>query len=232
MPSIRVSCCVALKDNRTKQAFNTKHFFSLFSDVHINDYQIDFIYTSGMNVIGLVTCACIAGVAMSSMHGRVPILLAFFTEMSALMMKITTWVIFVSPIGIFCLTVSQIIEMENLHEVAEKLSLYLITVVTGILFHGFVVLPTIFYVFTRQNPYIFIVRMGQAIVMAFGTASRLGIFNALSIVRLIVHKQYVLHLIFSSATLPVSIQCLEEKNKVNPQVSRFMLPIGMDKFVA
>lgn len=138
----------------------------------INDYKIGFIYSSGMNVIGLVTCACIMGVAMSSMHGKVTTLLAFFTEMSALMMKITTWVIFISPIGIFCLTVSQIIEMENLHEIAEKLSLYLVTVVVGILVHGFVILPIIFYTFTRQNPYLFIVRMGQAIVMAFGTASR------------------------------------------------------------
>lgn len=31
---------------------------------------------------------------------------------------------------------------------------------------------------------------------------------------------------FSSATLPVTIQCIEEKNKINPQISRFMLPIG------
>lgn len=30
----------------------------------------------------------------------------------------------------------------------------------------------------------------------------------------------------SSATLPVSIQCLEENNKVHPSVVRFMLPIG------
>lgn len=31
---------------------------------------------------------------------------------------------------------------------------------------------------------------------------------------------------FSSATLPVTIQCLEEKNKVSSKISRFMLPIG------
>lgn len=125
-----------------------------------------------MNIIGLVTTACIIGVAMSSMHGKVATLLAFFTELTAMMMKITSWIIFISPIGIFFLTVSQIIEMENPHEMAEKLSLYLVTVIVGILIHGFVVLPLIFYVFTRQNPYLFIVRMGQAIVMAFGTASR------------------------------------------------------------
>jgi Na+/H+-dicarboxylate symporter len=32
--------------------------------------------------------------------------------------------------------------------------------------------------------------------------------------------------IFSSATLPVTIQCLEEKNGIDPRVARFALPIG------
>jgi len=31
---------------------------------------------------------------------------------------------------------------------------------------------------------------------------------------------------FSSATLPITIQCLEEKNGVDPRVARFVLPIG------
>lgn len=40
------------------------------------------------------------------------------------------------------------------------------------------------------------------------------------------HQWHLIVFFSSSATLPVTIQCLEEKNKVNPQVSRFMLPIG------
>lgn len=157
-----------------KLIFFFSPFFPLPSSAdNINAYKISFTYSHGMNVIGLVTIACIVGVAMSSMHGKVTTLLAFATETSALMMKITTWVVYFSPIGIFCLTVAQIIEMDNLHVIAEKLSLYLVTVIVGILVHGFIVLPTIFYIFTRQNPYTFIARVGQALVMAFGTASRL-----------------------------------------------------------
>lgn len=87
-------------------------------------------------------------------------------------MKITSWVISVSPIGIFFLIVAQIIEMDDLDVVAGKLGLYLLTVIGGILFHGFVVLPIIFYLFTRTNPYLFIAGMGQALVTAFGTGSR------------------------------------------------------------
>lgn len=125
-----------------------------------------------MNIIGLVVSACVCGIAMSTMHGSVNTLLALVTETSKMMMKITSWVISVSPIGIFFLIVSQIIEMDNLNVVAGKLGLYLITVIGGILFHGFIVLPIIFYLFTRENPYLFVVGMAQALVTAFGTGSR------------------------------------------------------------
>lgn len=33
-------------------------------------------------------------------------------------------------------------------------------------------------------------------------------------------------LYFSSGTLPVTFQCLEEKNKIDPRVTRFVIPIG------
>lgn len=109
---------------------------------------------------------------MSTMHGSVNTLLALVTELSTMMMKITSWVIFISPVGIFFLTTSQVIEMDDFNVVAGKLGLYLLTVIGGILFHGFIILPIIFYLFTRKNPYKFIIGMGQAIVTAFGTASR------------------------------------------------------------
>lgn len=125
-----------------------------------------------MNIIGLVVSACVFGIAMSTLHGSVNTVLGIVTEVSALMMKITSWVICISPIGIFFLTVSQVTEMDDLNVVAGKLGLYLITVIGGIIFHGFIILPLIYYVFTRKNPYVFIIGMGPAIVTAFGTGSR------------------------------------------------------------
>lgn len=144
----------------------------LFIPDNIDDWNIGHTYGNGMNIIGLVVSACVFGIAMSTLHGSVNTVLGIVTEISALMMKITSWVIFVSPIGIFFLIVSQVTEMDDLNVVAGKLGLYLITVIGGIIFHGFVILPLIYYAFTRKNPYVFIVGMGPAIVTAFGTGSR------------------------------------------------------------
>lgn len=125
-----------------------------------------------MNIIGLIVVACVCGVAMGTMQENVKILLALIKEISKMMMKITGWVINISPIGIFFLTVSEILQMDDMSVVFGKLGLYLMTTVVGILLHGFVVLPLTYYIFTRQNPYVFVIGMGQAIITAFGTGSR------------------------------------------------------------
>merc|ERR1712066_59113 len=82
-----------------------------------------------------------------------------------------------------------------------QLGLYFMTVLIGLFLHGFVVLPIIYTVCTRKLPFRFIANMTNAFTTAFGTAS-------------------------SSATLPVTISLLEEKNEVDPRVCRFVLPIG------
>lgn len=158
-------------------------------------------YTDGMNIMGLVVASIVFGIAISSTRIDSQNLLTVFNELSHTMMRVTGWVIWLSPIGVFFLILSKLMEMDDIAGVFAKLGLYFLTVAGGILFHGFVILPTIFFMITRKNPFKFIGNMAQAIATAFGTSS-------------------------SSATLPVTIQCLEQNNKVDQRVSRFVLPIG------
>lgn len=154
-----------------------------------------------MNILGLVVCATVFGIALSSTRNHSQNILKLIVEFSQVIMKITGWVIWLSPIGIISLIMSKMLEMEDLGTLFGSLGLYSLTVAGGILFHGFVVLPLIFFLLTRENPYKFITKMTKALATAFGTSS-------------------------SSATLPVTMQCLEENAKVDPRVSRFVIPIG------
>lgn len=154
-----------------------------------------------MNIMGLVVASIVFGIAISSARSQSRHLLVVFNELSHTMMRITGWVIWLSPVGVFFLILSKLMEMDNILGVFAKLGLYFVTVAVGIIFHGFVILPTIFFFVTRKSPIKFIGNMGQAIATAFGTSS-------------------------SSATLPVTIQCLEQNNRVDPRVARFVLPIG------
>lgn len=125
-----------------------------------------------MNFIGLVVGFSVLGVATRRMHDTVNTFMTFFTDLNTVTMRISSWVVFVSPIGIFFLIVSQILETDDLRISGEKLLIYFVTVMGGILLHSFIILPIIFYFITKKNPYAFLIGMAQAIVMAFGMSSR------------------------------------------------------------
>ena len=143
-----------------------------FLSAPMEQWEMTSSYVSGMNIMGLVVAATAAGIGMSAMKGKVNTLLAFVDEVSQLSMKITGWVILISPIGIFFLIISQILEMDDLSLLLGKLGVYTATVFFGLVFHGLVVLPFIYFCLTRKNPYVFISGISQALATAFGTASR------------------------------------------------------------
>uniref|UniRef100_A0A915IJL2 Amino acid transporter n=1 Tax=Romanomermis culicivorax TaxID=13658 RepID=A0A915IJL2_ROMCU len=106
-----------------------------------------------------------------------------------------------APMGIIFLTSYQIVQMDNPTKELYRLTGYMITVLTGLFLHGVVILPTIFFVCTRRNPFKFVYGMLPSLLTALGTSS-------------------------SSATLPLTIKCCEENNGIDPRVSRFVLPLG------
>ena len=97
--------------------------------------------------------AVIMGVTLAIMEERGKPLLDFFPCLSEAMMTITTWVIYMAPIGVFFLIGGQILEMEDLSVVTGQLGFYFMTVLVGLFVHGFVVLPMIFTICTRQLPF-------------------------------------------------------------------------------
>ena len=77
-----------------------------------------------------------------------------------------------APVGICSLIAARLAEMGNVIEVLTMLGKFIGTVLTGLSIHSFIVVPLIFYVVSRRNPYKYMYRMMDAMVYLFGVDSR------------------------------------------------------------
>lgn len=71
-----------------------------------------------------------------------------------------------------CIIAGKIMSISNLAATAQMLGLYMLTVVLGLLIHGVITLPLIYWLITRRNPAVFFKGIMQAWITAAGTASR------------------------------------------------------------
>ncbi|TRY88748.1 hypothetical protein DNTS_029677 [Danionella cerebrum] len=137
---------------------------------------------NGINALGLVVFSMCFGLIIGNMKEQV-----LFEKYA--------------PLGILFLIAGKIVEMDDLSEMGGQLGMYTITVIIGLLIHAVIVLPLLYFLVTRKNPFVFIAGLLQALITALGTSS-------------------------SSATLPITFKCLEENNGVDKRVTRFVLPVG------
>ncbi len=129
--------------------------------------------------------------------------LRLFETLNEAIMRMVHLVLYFAPIGIFGLIAGKIaaVGWENFQAELGKVAKYALTVIGGLAIHGAVVLPLVYRYFTGKNPLLYVKNMLPAIFTAFSTAS-------------------------SSATLPLTIECAEENNRVRPESAGFVLPIG------
>uniref|UniRef100_A0AAY4DA05 Amino acid transporter n=1 Tax=Denticeps clupeoides TaxID=299321 RepID=A0AAY4DA05_9TELE len=157
--------------------------------------------SGGVNALGLVVFSMCFGLVIGNMKQQGHALREFFDSLNNAIMHLVSIIIWYAPVGILFLIAGKIVEMKDLAEVGGQLGMYTVSVIVGLLFHGLVVLPLLYFLVTRKNPYSFIGGLLQALITALGTSS-------------------------SSATLPITFRCLEENNHVDKRVTRFVLPVG------
>ncbi|XP_074920547.1 neutral amino acid transporter A [Chelonoidis abingdonii] len=155
----------------------------------------------GMNILGLVLFALVLGVALKKLGPEGEELIRFFNSFNEATMVLVSWIMWYVPIGITFLVGSKIVEMEDIVLLVTSLGKYIFASILGHVIHGGIILPLIYFAFTRKNPFSFLLGLITPFATAFATCS-------------------------SSATLPSMIKCIEENNGVDKRISRFILPIG------
>lgn len=122
--------------------------------------------------MGLVVVAVAFGIAIAKLGDEARTMANFFHNMMAISMKITQWVIFISPVGIMFLVASEVLKIENIGQVVGSLGFYFATVCFGLGIQGFIILPLLYFLLARRNPFTFLRNISSAVVTGFGTASR------------------------------------------------------------
>ncbi|XP_016054854.1 PREDICTED: neutral amino acid transporter B(0)-like [Miniopterus natalensis] len=126
----------------------------------------------GMNILGLVVFAITFGVCLRKLGSEGELLIRFFNSFNDATMVLVSWIMWYAPVGILFLVASKIVEMEDVGMLFSSLGKYVLCCVLGHLIHGLLVLPLIYFVFTRKNPYRFLWGITAALATAFGTSSR------------------------------------------------------------
>jgi Na+/H+-dicarboxylate symporter len=125
--------------------------------------------------------------------------MSFWQGIFQVMMRVTGWVMTLAPIGVFAL-IAKVVAISGFSG-AGPLLLFAGCVVAGLAIYGFVALPILLALVARVNPWKLYPAMAPALLTAFSTAS-------------------------SSATLPLSLNCLEKRAGVSERIAGFVMPLG------
>jgi proton glutamate symport protein len=151
-------------------------------------------------MLGLIFFGLLFGYFMTRIEGTpARVMQDFWQGMFAVMMRITEWVMCFAPIGVFAL-VAKVVASTGFAAFVPLLSFFL-TVLAALAFHFLVTLPLLLLLIGRVNPVRHYQAMAPALLTAFSTAS-------------------------SSATLPVTMDCVENRAGVSNRTSSFVLPLG------
>jgi len=124
-----------------------------------------------------------------------------FNAIFEVMMKITLFVIRFTPFGIFGIVAKTVADQDNLADLVSSMGLYMGTVIAALAIHFLITLPILTKFLGKAHPFRHMKNMATPLFTAFSTSS-------------------------SGATLPLTINAVEENSGVSNKISSFTLPLG------
>ncbi|OWF47182.1 excitatory amino acid transporter-like [Mizuhopecten yessoensis] len=156
--------------------------------------------TSGTNLLGIIMTCLLLGIAINKAEGKGKPVLDFFESLTGVIMIILQWLLRLTPVGILSLIAVTTATIKDLGQDFRALGMYVGLMTVGISMHQLIIMPTIFFVFTRRNPYRFAVQISKAWMMVFATTS-------------------------TAMAIPEMLSACENHQNVDRRVSRFVVPL-------
>ncbi len=151
------------------------------------------------NMIQIIIFAMLFGYGLNKLSSETSKVKSFFFDLNEIILNIVNFVIWLSPLGVFCLIFSTFSSLGI--SIIFTLINYFLIVVFVLIFHALFSYSVLLIILAKVNPLFFFTNMREAILFAFSTSS-------------------------SSATMPVTLKTVEEKLGVDKSVSSFCIPLG------
>ena len=156
--------------------------------------------SSNRNMLQVIFFALFFGIGMILLpYKKIKPVKKFFDSFNSIILKLIDLIMLAAPYGVFALLAALVVEAPSL-ELFRALALYAVTLLLGLAAMIFIYVIVV-RVFTGKKINFFVKGIAPAQLLAFSTSS-------------------------SAATLPVTMECVEENLGVDKEVSSFVLPIG------
>ncbi len=173
-----------------------------FKDIALSFVSDNIVHSMAeMEILPVIVFSLVLGAVLTTIGERGAPVIAFFVGLNEAIMKMVMLLMFIAPVGVFGLVAGRFARAGDLGQLIGGLGKYMGAVLLGLGIHAIIVLPLILWLLAGRNPFRYALNMGPALLTAFSTAS-------------------------SSATLPLTIECVEEKNQVARRAAYFVLPLG------
>lgn len=151
------------------------------------------------DMLPIIIFAILLGISITLSGSTGKRVSAWFNDINDIIMKLVHIVMKVAPYGVFAL----IAILAATSNAADFLAVgrYIVLVFAVLFLHALVVYPTLLVTFGRLNPRRFLWKMRAAMMFAFSTAS-------------------------SNATIPVTLETVQDKLGVHNRISSFTIPLG------
>jgi Na+/H+-dicarboxylate symporter len=151
------------------------------------------------NMLQIIVFSLLFGFAMTLAGEPGRRLLAVFEDVNRVVLRLVTILMEIAPYGVFCL-LAKIFAEQGLGAIVQMAG-YFSVVLAVLLLHGLVVYPILLTTLAGLDPRVFLRKMRNPLSFAFSTAS-------------------------SNATIPVTLETVEDRLGVHNSVASFTIPLG------